>query len=506
MLHLPVLLVLYRNPNADFVLPSHILPTTYICRYSLVLGDSPDMPGVEVLPYAGENDEWHEMTLAAVQKKLRSSSDEEANKVSGRQRSRYSDIASNSSASGIGSDSESDTSFHSPRKRKSIEEGIDEGTTEQRFIRVGKDHQVSVPPFIPNINSVSRHPIMVWKPEMIHQEGIDNYVCGAAEILTPFLRERRWTQEEPYAPFPTARLEEISKSLKQQRLPTLSSVSTVSSLATRKNDALREVDTDALLRNLHASQYDVKSALVIVSASPQDFVTVWTPQEKSVFDACFRRYSGSLRAIYKGMGNKELQDVIDYHYRFKIPDQFRRFQDRKREQAVRMLECIETRRNLNAPILVPNNLRTQSFGVHNTGSGNWYVRKKEIMFDRPVAHTYKLPFFIQLNGLIGSRQVARQQLCRSKNAALEPRNSFLMWSPSSERRRHSRFFKCSRTLRIFLWLRQSQSFLKSFRGKRISRADFLNSCLFNYASESRLRTIYRYSRDAKTSGRTMFTP
>jgi hypothetical protein len=50
---------------------------------------------------------------------------------------------------------------------------------------------------------------------------------------------------------------------------------------------------------------------------------------------------------------KTLEDVIDYHYRFKIPYMFNRFQDRKREQAVRMLECIETRRSIETPILVP---------------------------------------------------------------------------------------------------------------------------------------------------------
>ncbi|KAG7338717.1 ELM2 domain containing protein [Nitzschia inconspicua] len=364
--------VLYRNPKADAILPSHILPTTYICRYSLALGDSPNMPEVEVLPYAGENDEWHEMTLAAVQKKPTSLSDEEENKIHGLGRNSYNDAASSSSALVIGSDSDSELSFQSPRKRKRVEEGIDEGTTEQRNIRVGREHQVFVPPFIPNLSSVSRHPSMVWKPGMISQEGIDEYVQEAAKILTPFLRERRWTQEEPYAPFPSARLEAISKSLSKQRLPTLSSVSTVSSLATKENEALREVDADALLRNLHTSQYDVKAALGVVSTSPREFVTVWTPQERIVFDNGFRRYSGSLRAIYKGMGNKDLQDVIDYHYRFKIPDQFRRFQERKREQAVRMLECIETRRSLNAPILIPNNLRPQTFDDNQNGSGNWF--------------------------------------------------------------------------------------------------------------------------------------
>lgn len=49
---------------------------------------------------------------------------------------------------------------------------------------------------------------------------------------------------------------------------------------------------------------------------------------------------------------KPLKGVIDYFYRFKIPDQFRKVQERKREQAIRMLECIETKRNLNAPIVM----------------------------------------------------------------------------------------------------------------------------------------------------------
>ncbi len=212
---------------------------------------------------------------------------------------------------------------------------------------------------------------------MITQEKIDEYVQDAAKVLTPFLRERRWTQEEAYAPFPSARFEENFKALSRRRLPTLSSVSTVFSLSTKSADGLREVDADALLTNLHSSQYDVEVALATVSASPRDFVTVWTPQEKTVFDTGFRRYAGSLRAIYKGMGSKDLQDVIDYHYRFKIPDQFRRFQERKLEQAVRMLECIETRRSINAPILMPTSLRPQNAVDDQKQAGNWWVNLME---------------------------------------------------------------------------------------------------------------------------------
>lgn len=37
---------------------------------------------------------------------------------------------------------------------------------------------------------------------------------------------------------------------------------------------------------------------------------------------------------------------MDYQFRFKIPDQFRLFQERKREIALRIVECIDNRRVL----------------------------------------------------------------------------------------------------------------------------------------------------------------
>jgi hypothetical protein len=378
--------VLYRNPDADRELPSHILPTTYICRYSLSIGDNEENPELEIIPYTGENDEWHEMTLAAVQKKQNTTSDDDDEEEHRNRAFLDTASAGNSSSAPNGSGSDEDTesamSIEDSRKRKrgDAEEGIDEGTTEQRYIKVGKEHQVLVPPFVPNQKSVSRHPIKVWEPGTITQEKIDEYMDEVSKILTPYLRDRRLTQEEAYSPFPTARMEELSQTLAWNRLPTLSSVSTSSSLSTKKVDALREFDCDALLRNLHSCNCDIQAALSLVQSNPRNFSTIWLPQEKNVFDNGFRRYSGSLRAIFKGMGSKDLQQVIDYHYRFKIPDQFRRFQERKREQAVRMLECIETRRSLNAPILMPKDLKPQNTTEDQKESKDWYVHVKALSF------------------------------------------------------------------------------------------------------------------------------
>jgi len=344
--------VLYRNPDLEEPMPPSILPSTYQCRYSLVINDTD--PQVVVLPYTGENDPWHEMssmyferrkrTVEAHKNRHQDSEDEKAN-AKQKKRPRVGDYA---------------TPIKKPKGSSGIDEtpdGIDEGTTEQRDIQIGKRYQVPVPPFVPNQRQSirSRNPVQMWNPHKIDQEVTDEYLERCAKILSPYLRTQQLTTEEPYQPFPTQRMEELSQALETKRLPTLSSVSSGVSLSTKPVDALREFDIDYILRNLHVSNYDVEAAIRAIEASPKSYLVAWNRLEKLRFNTGFRRYSGSLRAIHKGLGgDKKLTEVIDYHYRFKIPDQFRRIQERKREQAVRMLECLETRRNLNAPIVISN--------------------------------------------------------------------------------------------------------------------------------------------------------
>jgi hypothetical protein len=353
---------LYRDPDLDAKIPSHVLPATYLCRYSLRIDGT---SRVVVLPYTGDNDDWKEMTVSALNSKKRSVGDgdgDSGNSGDNDKQRKSGETSGGQFLHNLTSPTKQDNGGMGNQKRRRVgdfaeTEGIDEGTTEQRDIQIGSDHQVRVPPFVPNQYNnnntiVSRNPVRMWTPDKISQEGTDDYIEKAAKILSPYLREHRLTQEEPYAPFPTKRMEELSKLLRRKRLPTLSSVSSVSSLTTHKVDALREFNIDSLLRNLHVSNYNVGAAIAAIEASPKDYLVAWSQHEKARFNTGFRRYSGSLRAIYKGMGNKALSEVIDYHYRFKIPDQFRRVQERKREQAIRMLECIETKRKLNAPIVV----------------------------------------------------------------------------------------------------------------------------------------------------------
>jgi hypothetical protein len=226
---------------------------------------------------------------------------------------------------------------------------------------------------VANQKVVSRNPTLVWQPGKISDEELDHYFKQAADILTPFLHKHGLTMSEPYSPLPSDQMEQAVRESGTERLPTLSSVCTASSLSGKRNLLLRECDADSLLFILSQKMYNIKDALASIEASPRDFVTIWSPDEKERFDSGFRRYSGSLRMIGKGIApTKDFKDTIDYHYRFKIPDQFRRFQDKKREQAVRMIECIETRRHLNVVI----NTQSDRIGIQDNGgakrmAGDW---------------------------------------------------------------------------------------------------------------------------------------
>mmetsp|Transcript_31948 Transcript_31948/g.47684 ORF Transcript_31948/g.47684 Transcript_31948/m.47684 type:complete len:257 (-) Transcript_31948:83-853(-) len=107
----------------------------------------------------------------------------------------------------------------------------------------------------------------------------------------------------------------------------------------------RECNVDRLLSLLHDEKYNTKTALLHVSNRPQSCLIIWTNREKELFNAGFRRYCGCLHMIGKCLGAaKSFKDIVDYHYRFKIPDQFRRYQEKKKVQARKMLEFVEKKR------------------------------------------------------------------------------------------------------------------------------------------------------------------
>jgi hypothetical protein len=326
--------VIYRRPESDTNLPT--LPKgSYVCRYAIAFGDDTKAQDeVQLTPFAGENDNWNEM-LMSPRKKIRLFGP-----------SSTKECASSSSSS----DSDDSSSIHSTTTRVAR---VDEGTIEQREIRVGSKHQAIVPDSTTDQSVVSRNPSLVWKAREIPKQSLSLFMEQVAAVLFPYLRENRLTQEEPYSPLEWSEMEAVTKATGSNSLPTLSTMCTSSSLSESSTGMLREFDIDAIMEVLHQKEYDTDAALTTIKASPQDFLTVWSMREKEVFNYSFRKHAGSLRMVLKGISSsKSVQDIVDYHYRFKIPDQFRLFQNKNREQAVRMMESIEARRNINSSISI----------------------------------------------------------------------------------------------------------------------------------------------------------
>jgi hypothetical protein len=251
-----------------------------------------------------------------------------------------------------------------------------EGSTLIGNISIGPDHQVRVPPFVPGQIVVSRNPTLVWKPASIPQAILDRYLENASKVLNDYMEQNGLVVDNPYAPLPSARVEAMLRAENNGQPMTLSRMSTASSLSSTHNKLTRECKLDTLLTILNEHSYNPEEALKTVAASPHDYLTIWTKKEKDLFNSVFRRYSGSLRMISKTLaGSKTFKDVVDYHYRFKIPDQFRRYQEKKREQALRMMECVEKRRSFEAPNL-PRYVRapdSRKYVASSKASHGWYV-------------------------------------------------------------------------------------------------------------------------------------
>merc|ERR1740124_784294 len=131
-------------------------------------------------------------------------------------------------------------------------------------------------------------------------------------------------------------------------------------MTTTPGKLTRECKIDNLMELLHIQDYNVDQALKEIHCCPQHYVTAWTRTERGFFQTGFRRYSGSLRMIStNSLVSKSMKDVVDYYYRFKIPDQFRRYQDKKREHAVRMMQIIENRRKEDSVVLPRDDGRRQ---------------------------------------------------------------------------------------------------------------------------------------------------
>mmetsp|Transcript_9878 Transcript_9878/g.11355 ORF Transcript_9878/g.11355 Transcript_9878/m.11355 type:complete len:648 (+) Transcript_9878:115-2058(+) len=214
-------------------------------------------------------------------------------------------------------------------------------------IRVGNQHQASVPPLqtVPTIGmthgttsnafptectSSAQHQHRnnkfaflakpCWAPGRISHTIVIKYLYDTGKFLNEYLKQCK-EQDVTYASLSDQDDELWYRPQRQQNPPTIT----------------RECDRDRLLDELHNCDYSVTSAMQKVHLNPTYYLTLWSYAEKNQFDAGSRRYCGSLRMVTKGVPTKVEKEIVDYHYRFKITDQFRRYEEQKREQAQRMM-------------------------------------------------------------------------------------------------------------------------------------------------------------------------
>jgi hypothetical protein len=198
-------------------------------------------------------------------------------------------------------------------------------------IHVGEGHQTVVPPLSDVVNRASYASkftaVQVWTPDKIDSERINQYLSEARFILKKFALE----QKEGYE----FEDDNTSSMVKEDPPPP------ASPLPLLKKVLARECNGDALLAELHNSSYDTDAALTKVRAHPKDFLTLWSAEEREKFEQGFSRHCGLLRTIAKTIPTKCCKEVVDYHYRFKIPHQFRKYEEQKKEQARRMMEAAD---------------------------------------------------------------------------------------------------------------------------------------------------------------------
>jgi hypothetical protein len=214
-------------------------------------------------------------------------------------------------------------------------------------IQIGPKYQVPVGRFDPAAKYIApRQPQLVWKANAVSDEDIYSFLRQLAPIHNEYLVKHGLTTLDgpAYSPLPADKAEALMRDNNYQKLFP-SHMSTASTLSSRRNGLLKECNVDAILELFHDNGYSVDKAIDAVRGDLAKITNAWSKTEKRIFNDGFRREQGALRSIAKLlMPMRNYNDVIDYWFRFKVSDQFRLYQDKKREQAIRMMECIEKRR------------------------------------------------------------------------------------------------------------------------------------------------------------------
>lgn len=309
----------------------------FFCRYNISILPPAKTKGkgkITITPYAGpEEDDNDSQEQPSKKPRIETKRMQEDNvKQDNAEDTKASTKSKNGTS--VDDDEDDDSSLSTMDRRTRKKAPISEGNATLR-IKVGQEHQAKIPSQMNKRKyQATRKPIRVWKPKAISDDKLNSYLTDAINILKDYYMSKTCC--------------DMTRSL-PHNIPTGSSANDpearLSSLC-----AYREVKVDYLLYLLDYHEYDIVSTLGALRNRPKLALFLWSKEDKALYNAGFQSHASNLHLISKNVENKNEsknrregthKEVVDYHYRFKIPDQFKRFQELKREQARRILEAGE---------------------------------------------------------------------------------------------------------------------------------------------------------------------
>lgn len=239
-------------------------------------------------------------------------------------------------------------------------------------IYIGQNHQAVVPEIIAKYQPERPPPTQVWKPEPneVNPKRLKRYISSCYDIIKSAVPEssdynlKSQNNEATFEdnldfgdtvhPCDVSVLLEIlalnAYDIGKAKADVVSRVAeSVEEMMKKKageetgqivKDAVKEDASNKTTRiptSPPTSPSPTPSTSTITSETPLSYsdpspklVLFWTKNEKTLFDAGFKKHSGQLRNISLGLPSKSTCEVIDFHYRFKIPSQYRKYVEKKR--------------------------------------------------------------------------------------------------------------------------------------------------------------------------------
>ena len=191
---------------------------------------------------------------------------------------------------------------------------IAEGSHLRTKIAVGPAHQAKLPPFNPRQTLASRGATRLYSSDCIGDDDWNRYWNTLGQRHQAHLNQNSLSMMPPSGKCTAARM------------------------VHPPNAALRpELDMDAAMEHLATHQHKVDDALQNLDLDA--LTTSWSRADRLRFDAVF---TGVPPSEFHG---KTTRQVIDYYYRFVVPDRFRGFVQTKRKQADPLIRMALERRS-----------------------------------------------------------------------------------------------------------------------------------------------------------------